>query len=118
MINRFFSDRDKKNLKWFWQNYMRSRAKWLVFVAILIILQGFVYQQFLVLTESGLRVIFSSGQFSDLIWVCLAILLIFSVRAFTSFVIPSISAKLSTAAIFELRHNLTQHIFYIAASIF
>ncbi len=118
MPNRFFSDRDKKNLKWFWQNYMRSRAKWLVFVAILIILQGFVYQQFLVLTESGLRVIFSSGQFSDLIWVCLAILLIFSVRAFTSFVIPSISAKLSTAAIFELRHNLTKHILHLPQAYF
>ena len=118
MINSFFSDRDKKNLKWFWQNYMRSRAKWLVFVAILIILQGFVYQQFLVLTESGLRVIFSSGQFSDLIWVCLAILLIFSVRAFTSFVIPSISAKLSTAAIFELRHNLTKHILHLPQAYF
>ena len=97
---------------------MRSRAKWLVFVAMLIIFQGFVYQQFLVLTESGLRVIFSSGQFSDLIWVCLAILLIFSVRALTSFVIPSISAKLSTAAIFELRHNLTQHILHLPQTYF
>ena len=118
MISRFFSDRDKKNLNWFWQNYMRSRAKWLVFVAILIIVQGFVYQQFLVLTESGLRVIFSSGQFSDLIWVCLAILLIFSVRAFTSFVIPSISAKLSTTAIFELRHDLTKHILHLPQAYF
>ena len=118
MLNRFFSDRDKTNINWFWQNYMRSRAKWLVFVAMLIIFQGFVYQQFLVLTESGLRVIFSSGQFSDLIWVCLAILLIFSVRALTSFVIPSISAKLSTAAIFELRHDLTKHILYLPQSYF
>ena len=118
MINRFFSERDKKNLKWFWQNYMRSRAKWLVFVSILIVVQGLVYQQFLVLTESGLRVIFSSGQFSDLIWVCLAILLIFSVRAFTSFVIPSISAKLSTAAIFDLRHDLTKHILHLPQSYF
>ena len=97
---------------------MRSRAKWLVFVAMLIVLQGFVYQQFLVLTESGLRVIFSSGQFSDLIWVCLAILLIFSVRAFTSFIIPSISAKLSTTAIFELRHDLTKHILHLPQSYF
>ena len=97
---------------------MRSRAKWLVFVAMLIVLQGFVYQQFLVLTESGLRVIFSSGQFSDLIWVCLAILLIFSVRAFTSFIIPSISAKLSTTAIFELRHDLTNHILHLPQSYF
>ena len=116
--NRFFSERDKNNLTWFWQNYMRSRAKWLVFVAILIIFQGFVYQQFLVLTESGLRVVFSSGEFNDLVWVCLAILLIFSIRAFTSFVIPTLSAKLSTDAIFELRHDLTKHILQLPQSYF
>ena len=97
---------------------MRSRAKWLVFVAILIIFQGFVYQQFLVLTESGLRVIFSSGTFSELIWVCLAILLIFTVRGFTSFIIPTISAKLSTSALLELRHDLTQHILRLPQSYF
>ena len=97
---------------------MRSRAKWLVFVAILIIFQGFVYQQFLVLTESGLRVIFSSGTFNELIWVCLAILLIFTVRAFTSFIIPTISAKLSTSALLELRHDLTQHILRLPQSYF
>ena len=118
MINRFFSDRDKTNLKWFWQNYMRSRAKWLVFVAILIIFQGFVYQQFLVLTESGLRVIFLSGSFNELIWVCLAILIIFTVRALTSFIIPTISAKLSTSALLELRHDLTQHILRLPQSYF
>ena len=97
---------------------MRARAKWLVLVLLLILFQGFVYQQFLVLTESGLRVIFSSGTFSELIWVCLAILLIFSVRAFTSFVIPTISAKLSTYALFELRHDLTQHILRLPQSYF
>ena len=79
MSSNFFSDRDKTNLKWFWANYMRARAKWLALVMLLIIFQGFVYQQFLVLTESGLRVIFSDGTFKELIWVCLAILLIFSV---------------------------------------
>ena len=97
---------------------MRTRAKWLIFVFLLIIFQGFVYQQFLVLTESGLRVIFSSGTFSELILVCLAILLIFTVRAFTSFVIPTISAKLSTSALFELRHDLTQHILQLPQSYF
>ena len=97
---------------------MRARAKWLGLVAILIVFQGLVYQQFLVLTESGLRVIFLRGNFSDLIWVCLAILLIFSVRAFISFVIPTISAKLSTAAIFDLRHDLTQHILHLPQSYF
>ena len=97
---------------------MRTRAKWLILVLFLIIFQGFVYQQFLVLTESGLRVIFSSGKFSELIWVCLAILIIFTVRAFTSFVIPTISAKLSTSALLELRHDLTQHILRLPQSYF
>ena len=97
---------------------MRARAKWLVLVLLLIFFQGFVYQQFLVLTESGLRVIFASGEFSELIWVCLAVLLIFSVRAFTSFVIPTISAKLSTSALFELRRDLTHHILRLPQSYF
>ena len=97
---------------------MRARAKWLVLVLLLIFFQGFVYQQFLVLTESGLRVIFESGEFSELIGVCLAVLLIFSVRAFTSFVIPTISAKLSTSALFELRRDLTQHILRLPQSYF
>ncbi len=118
LLNRFFSKRDKENLAWFWQSYMRARAKWLIFVLLLIIFQGFVYQQFLVLTESGLRVIFSSGTFSELIWVCLAILIIFTVRAFTSFVIPTISAKLTTSALLELRHDLTQHILRLPQSYF
>ena len=118
MLNRFFSERDKKNLSWFWQNYIRARAKWLILILLLIIFQGFVYQQFLVLTESGLRVIFSNGTFSELIWVCLAILIIFTVRAFTSFVIPTISAKLSTSALLELRHDLAQHILRLPQSYF
>ena len=117
-MSQLFSKRDKKTLAWFWQSYMRTRAKWLIFVLLLIIFQGFVYQQFLVLTESGLRVIFSSGTFSELIWVCLAILIIFTVRAFTSFVIPTISAKLSTSALLELRHDLAQHILRLPQSYF
>ena len=112
------SDRDQSNLSWFWKNYMRSRVGWLFLVLILIIFQGLVYQQFLVLTESGLRVIFSSGSFRDLVWVCLAILIIFSVRAFTSFVIPTISAKLSTSALFELRRDLSNHVLRLPQSYF
>ena len=118
MKSRLFSGRDKSNLKWFWANYMRARAGWLFLVLILIIFQGIVYQQFLVLTEKGLRVIFETGNFEDLIWVCLAILCIFSVRAFTSFVIPTISAKLSTAALFELRRDLTDHVLKLPQTYF
>ena len=97
---------------------MQARAGWLFLVLILIIFQGIVYQQFLVLTEKGLRVIFETGNFEDLIWVCLAILCIFSVRAFTSFVIPTISAKLSTAALFELRRDLTDHVLKLPQTYF
>ncbi len=118
LANKFFSERDKSNLNWFWTNYMQARIKWLVLVLLLIIFQGLVYQQFLVLTESGLRVIFSSGNFGELVWVCLAILVIFSVRAFTSFVIPTISARLSTSALFELRRDLANHILRLPQSYF
>ena len=118
MAVKLFSKRDKSNLSWFWTNYMRDRSVWLLLVFILIIFQGLVYQQFLVLTETGLRVIFKTGTFEELIGVCLAILGIFSVRAFTSFVIPTISAKLSTAALFELRSNLAQHILKLPQSYF
>ena len=97
---------------------MKARAGWLFLVLILIIFQGIVYQQFLVLTEKGLRVIFETGTFEELIWVCLAILGIFSVRAFTSFVIPTISAKLSSAALFELRRDLTDHILRLPQTYF
>ena len=51
-------------------------------------------------------------------WVCLAILIIFSVRAFTSFVIPTISAKLSTSALFELRRDLSNHVLRLPQSYF
>ncbi|MFL2794107.1 MAG: ABC transporter ATP-binding protein [Paracoccaceae bacterium] len=97
---------------------MRSRVVWLIVVSILILIQGLVYQQFLVLTETGLRVIFESGSYKDLIWVCLAVFIIFSVRAVMSFLIPTISAKLSTAALFELRRDLAKHVLHLPQSYF
>ena len=97
---------------------MRSRMVWLIIVSVLIIIQGLVYQQFLVLTETGLRVIFDSGSYRDLIWVCLAVFIIFSVRAVMSFLIPTISAKLSTAALFELRRDLAKHVLHLPQSYF
>ena len=42
----------------------------------------------------------------------------FSVRGFTSFVIPTISAKLATSALFELRRDLTNHILQLPQSYF
>ena len=97
---------------------MRSRMVWLIIVSILILIQGLVYQQFLVLTETGLRVIFDSGSYKDLIWICLAVFIIFSVRAVMSFLIPTISAKLTTAALFELRRDLARHVLRLPQSYF
>ena len=97
---------------------MRSRMVWLIVVSILILIQGLVYQQFLVLTETGLRVIFDSGSYKDLIWICLAVFIIFSVRAVMSFLIPTISAKLTTAALFELRRDLARHVLRLPQSYF
>ena len=45
-------------------------------------------------------------------------LIIFSVRALTSFIIPTISAKLSTSALFELRRDLSDHILRLPQSYF
>ena len=87
-------------------------------VSVLIIFQGLAYQQFLVLTETGLRVIFESGSYKDLIWVCLAVFIIFSIRAIMSFLIPTISAKLSTAALFELRRDLAKHVLHLPQKYF
>ena len=115
---KFLSDQDTENIKWFWNNYMRSRVGWLVLVSVLIIFQGLAYQQFLVLTETGLRVIFESGSYKDLIWVCLAVFIIFSIRAIMSFLIPTISAKLSTAALFELRRDLAKHVLHLPQKYF
>ncbi len=97
---------------------MRSRMVWLIIVSILILIQGLVYQQFLVLTETGLRVIFDNGSYKDLIWICLAVFIIFSVRAVMSFLIPTISAKLTTAALFELRRDLARHVLRLPQSYF
>ena len=118
LAKKIISSRDKSNLQWFWSSYMRDRVKWLLLVLLLIVIQGLVYQQFLVLTEQGLRVIFTTGTFIELIWVCLAILVIFTIRAFTSFVIPTISAKLSSSALFELRSDLAKHILKLPQSYF
>ena len=96
---------------------MRARTKWLVLVLLLIIFQVCVPAIF---STNRVRIAryFSSGSFKDLIWVCIAILMIFSVRALTSFIIPTISAKLSTSALFELRRDLAAHVLKLPQSYF
>ena len=75
-----FTAQDKVNLRWLWDNYLRPKLKWMFVILALVILQGIVYQQFLVLTEDGMRTIFDHGQLAALIWVCGGVLLLFGVR--------------------------------------
>ena len=61
MASKMFNTRDKANVKWFWREYLKGKTPWIALILALIVVQGFVYQQFLVFTESGLRVIFEAG---------------------------------------------------------
>ncbi len=61
-----YSAADKRNMRWFWHGYLRKHSGKLLLVLFLILVQGLVYQQFLVMTEDGLRVIFEAGAMRDL----------------------------------------------------
>ena len=101
-----FSETDKANIRWFWKNYMKEKTPWLIFVMALIIIQGFVYQQFLVYTEEGLRVIFENGGFGDLVKICGFVIGAFGLRALISYIVPVLSVQISSEAILKLRGQL------------
>jgi ATP-binding cassette subfamily B protein/subfamily B ATP-binding cassette protein MsbA len=113
-----FSERDKANLKWFWTGYLRGKALWLLFVFGLLSLQGLVYQQFLTLTETGLRVIFDSGDVTGLIRVCIIVFLLFLVRGALSYIVPRLSAWLASDAIADLRRDMISHLLRLDLSYF
>jgi ATP-binding cassette subfamily B protein len=79
----------------------------------LVLLEGFVLQKFLAITETGLRVIFEQGDIMDLLWICLVVFLIFMVRALVSFVVPTLSVRLASGAVLELRSDLIRHVLYM-----
>ena len=105
-----FSVADRENLAWFWHSYFKQKTPFLVVVMIMILIQGIVYQQFIALTEDGLRVIFEEGAVSQLVNVCLVVLIIFSVRAVFSYLVPRISAWLASDAVMRMRRDLIDHI--------
>ena len=70
-------------------------------------------QKFLAITETGLRVIFEQGDIIDLLWICLMVFLIFTVRALVSFVVPTLSVRLASGAVLELRSDLIRHVLYM-----
>ena len=118
MAKAVFSDTDKVNMRWFWKNYIREKSLWLILIMVLIILQGFVYQQFLVYTEDGLRVIFDGGNFLDLIKICGFVIVAFGFRAIISYVVPVISARIAGDAILKLRGHLTEKVMHLRQEYF
>ena len=105
-----YSQADKDNMRWFWRGYLRKHSGKLLIVLALILVQGLVYQQFLALTESGLRVIFEAGAMRELIEVCLLVFVLFAVRGVVSFLAPMMTVKISNAAIYEMRRDLIGHL--------
>ena len=118
MAAKFFSNKDRGNIRWFWIHYMKDKLPWLIFILVLVILQGFVYQQFLSFTEKGLRVIFEDGQFSDLVRICGFVILAFSMKAGISFITPVLSVRLASEAVFKLRTNLVTKVVHLRQSFF
>ena len=113
MASKFFSEKDKSNITWFWRRYLKRKTPWLGLILALVLLEGFVLQKFLAITETGLRVIFEQGDIMNLLWICLVVFLIFMVRALVSFVVPTLSVRLASGAVLELRSDLIRHVLYM-----
>ncbi|WP_193140351.1 MULTISPECIES: ABC transporter ATP-binding protein [unclassified Meridianimarinicoccus] len=114
----FFTAQDRENIAWFWNSYLKKRTVWLFLVLGLILVQGLVYQQFLRLTESGLRVIFDQGAARDLYKVCALVFALFFVRGITSYVVPRTSTWLASGAVMELRRDLIEKLLVLDLSYF
>ena len=118
MRTKMFTPKDIANMRWFWSDYLKQKTGWLFLIFLMIVLQGFVLQQFLAITETGLRVIFTQGDLRDLLEVCALIFGIFAVRAATSYFIPSLSARLAGEAIFQMRSDLITRVLYFDQKFF
>ncbi|SEK69181.1 ATP-binding cassette, subfamily B/ATP-binding cassette, subfamily B, MsbA [Roseovarius azorensis] len=88
---------------------MKRRAPWLGLVLGMILVQGVVYQQFLSITENGLRVIFEKGMMRELLLICVVVFFLFTVRGLMAYLVPRVSVWVSNSAIFEIRRDLTTH---------
>ena len=106
----FFSSEDRVNLSWLWTTYCRQRIRTILLVFGMIIIQGLVYQQFLAMTESGLRVIFESGTMRELAYVCAFVFFLFFVRGMMSYFVPVVSVRMSNAVVFEMRRDMIEHL--------
>ena len=101
-----FTPKDIQNLKWFWDNYLRPKSKWMVVIFALVFLQGLVFQQFLELSENGLRTIFDKGDVNQLYWVCAAVFGLFAFRGIASYITARLSAWVASDAVAQMRSDL------------
>lgn len=101
-----FTPRDLQNLKWFWDNYLRPKSAWMGVIFVLVFLQGLVFQQFLEISENGLRTIFDKGEIDNLIWVCAAVFGLFAFRGVASYIVALMSAWVSADAVSQMRQDL------------
>jgi ABC-type multidrug transport system fused ATPase/permease subunit len=113
-----FSAEDRDNIRWFWNTYLKQKSPWLLLVLGMILVQGFVYQQFLVLTEDGLRIIFESGALSDLVRVCGIVFVLFATRALMSYLTPRLSVWLASDSVFAMRRDLIDHLMTLDLAFF
>ena len=113
-----FTPQDKVNVAWFCRTYLKEKVPWLGLVMVMILIQGAAYQQFIALTEDGLRVIFENGDAGGLLWVCVMVMVIFSIRAVMSYAVPRISVWLASDAVFKMRRDLINHIMVLDLAFF
>lgn len=104
-----FSPQDRDNIRWFWNLYLKDKTPWLIVVLIMVSLQAVVYQQFLSLTENGLRVIFDDGSLLKLIQVCGVVFVLFLTRGLLTYVVPRVSVWLASNAVRSMRQDLIRH---------
>jgi ATP-binding cassette, subfamily B, bacterial len=109
---------DIDNLRWFWRLYLRDKAPWLLVVFALVSLQALVYQQFLALTENGLRVIFDNRSYAELVRVCIFVFALFATRALISYVVPRMSMWLASNAVMKMRQEMIDHLLSLDLSFF
>lgn len=113
-----FTSQDVDNIKWFWRNYLKDKWPWLMFVLGMVMAQALVYQQFLALTENGLRVIFEEGSLFQLVKICGFVFVLFGTRAFLSYITPRISVWLASNAVRSMRQDLIRHYLRLDLSYF
>ena len=117
-IKSLFSEKDRDNIRWFWRHYLKSKTPWLFVVLVAVLIQGVAYQQFLALTESGLRVIFENGDLWELARVCAFVFLLFILRGGMAYLSPRLSVWLASNAVLQIRDDMMDHLMRLDLAFF